>query len=73
MGRLQGWSSVNANSFINLALSSGANANKIIYGMPHYGYDWPVNFPNKKANTLGVGTVLYYPDAKSNAIEFGRL
>lgn len=41
--------------------------------MPHYGYNWPVNFPNKKANTLGVGTVLYYPDAKSNAIEFGRL
>lgn len=73
VGRLQGWSSVNASSFINQVLLSGAIPSKLIYGMPHYGYDWPVNSPNKKTNTLGVGTVLYYPDAKSNAIEFGRL
>ncbi len=73
VGRLQGWSSTNATSFINNALASGAIPSKTIYGMPHYGYDWPVNSPNKKATTLGAGSVLYYPDAKLNAIEYSRL
>ncbi len=73
VGRLQGWSSLNASNFINNALASGAIPSKTIYGMPHYGYDWPVNSPNKKASTLGAGTVLYYPDAKINAIEYSRL
>lgn len=73
VGRLQGWSSTNAMSFINSALSSGAIPSKTIYGMPHYGYDWPTNSPNKKASTLGAGSVLYYPDAKQNVIEYSRL
>lgn len=73
VGRLQGWSSTNATSYINSALSSGAIPSKTIYGMPHYGYDWPVNSPNKKASTLGAGSVLYYPDAKLNVIEYSRL
>ena len=73
VGRLQGWSSTNATSFINSALSSGAIPSKTIYGMPHYGYDWPTNSPNKKASTLGAGTVIYYPDAKQNVIEYSRL
>lgn len=73
VGRLQGWSSTNASSFINSALASGAIPSKTIYGMPHYGYDWPVNSPNKKASTLGAGSVIYYPDAKLNAIEYSRL
>ncbi len=73
VGRLQGWSSTNASSFINSALTSGAIASKTIYGMPHYGYDWPTNSPNKKASTLGAGSVLYYPDAKQNVIEYSRL
>lgn len=73
VGRLQGWSTTNASSFINSALSSGAISSKIIYGMPHYGYDWPVNSPEKKSSTLGAGSVLYYPDAKLNVIEYSRL
>jgi spore germination protein YaaH len=73
VGRLQGWSTTNATSFINNALSSGAIPSKTIYGMPHYGYDWPTNSPNKKALTIGAGSVLYYPDAKQNAIEYSRL
>ncbi len=73
VGRLQGWSSTNASSYINSALNSGAIPSKTIYGMPHYGYDWPVNSPNKKATTLGAGSVLYYPDAKQNVIEYSRL
>jgi len=73
VGRLQGWSSTNASSYINSALSSGAIPSKTIYGMPHYGYDWPVNSPEKKASTLGAGSVLYYPDAKLNVIEYSRL
>jgi spore germination protein YaaH len=73
VGRLQGWSSTNASSFVNSALSSGAIASKTIYGMPHYGFDWPTNSPNKKASTIGAGSVLYYPDAKQNVIEYSRL
>lgn len=73
VGRLQGWSSTNASSFITSALNSGAIPSKTIYGMPHYGYDWPVNSPNKKASTLGAGSVLYYPDAKLNVVEYSRL
>lgn len=73
VGRLQGWSSINATTFVNSVLQSGANPAKIVYGMPHYGYDWPVNSPEKKATTLGAGSVLYYPDAKLNSIEYTRL
>ncbi len=73
VGKLQGWSSLNATSFINSALSSGADPNKTIYGMPHYGYDWPTNSPNKKVSTTGAGSVVYYPDAKANALEYSRL
>ncbi len=73
VGRLQGWSSTNATTYVNSALQSGASPSKIVYGMPHYGYDWPVNSPEKKASTLGAGSVLYYPDAKLNSIEYTRL
>jgi spore germination protein YaaH len=73
VGRLQGWSSTNASSYVNGALASGAIASKTIYGMPHYGYDWPTSSPNKKASTIGAGSVIYYPDAKQNVIEYSRL
>ncbi|MBM4174664.1 MAG: T9SS type A sorting domain-containing protein [Ignavibacteria bacterium] len=73
VGRLQGWSSLNAVNFINTALSSGALPSKTVYGMPHYGYDWPTSSQNKKASTTGTGSVLYYPDAKANALEYSRL
>lgn len=73
VGRLQGWSSINATTYVNSALQNGAIPSKVVYGMPHYGYDWPVNSPEKKASTLGAGSVLYYPEAKLNAIEYTRL
>lgn len=73
VGRLQGWSSLNASSYINAAISSGALPSKTVYGMPHYGYDWPTSSPNKKASTTGSGSAIYYPDAKANALEYSRL
>ncbi len=51
---------------------TGSNTDKIILGLPYYGYDWPVTSSARYAATTGKGTYTYYVDAVDDAGTYGR-
>ncbi len=51
----------------------GAIPEKLILGMPFYGYDWPTQSPNMGSNTIGPGEAVIFYYAKQNAQNYGRL
>ncbi|RKZ32753.1 hypothetical protein DRQ33_05310, partial [bacterium] len=56
----------------HFSAQSGA-PEKIILGLPAYGYDWPCDGPDKGAATTGSGSAIFYINAISNAESYGRL
>ncbi len=46
--------------------------NKIILGVPFYGYDWPCEDDQPGSPTTGSGTAVFMKDAIQNADEYGR-
>ncbi|MDP6611219.1 MAG: glycosyl hydrolase family 18 protein [Candidatus Marinimicrobia bacterium] len=66
--------SYNITNTVNTYLSAtGNNADKIILGVPYYGYQWPANSGDKGANTTDSGTAVIYSTAESNALSYGKL
>jgi len=51
----------------------GANPEKLILGIPFYGYDWPTVSSDIGSNTTGSGTAVIFYYAKQNAASYGRL
>ncbi|RLG90711.1 MAG: hypothetical protein DRO36_05650, partial [Candidatus Hecatellales archaeon] len=47
--------------------------NKIILGLPFYGYDWPCSSNQPGASTTGNGTAVRMKDAIANAQTYGRI
>ena len=66
--------SYNITKTVNTYLSAtGNNAEKIILGLPYYGYEWTANSGNKGANTTASGTAVIYANAENNAKSYGRI
>ncbi|MEN3046796.1 MAG: glycosyl hydrolase family 18 protein [Candidatus Hydrothermales bacterium] len=51
----------------------GANPDKIILGMPYYGYRWPTQSGEIGSPTRGNGDAIIFYYAKQNASTYGRL
>ncbi len=51
---------------------TGSNTDKIILGLPYYGYDWPVTDSVRYAATTGTGTARIYVAAYDMARTYGR-
>ncbi|MEA1882467.1 MAG: glycosyl hydrolase family 18 protein [Candidatus Marinimicrobia bacterium] len=66
--------SYNITNTVNTYLSAtGNNAEKIMLGIPYYGYQWPANSAEKGASTTGSGTAVIYSTAESKALSYGKL
>jgi len=61
-----------AYSVDEFGIESGA-LEKIILGLPAYGYDWACDGPDKGAATTATGTAIFYMTALANAETYGRL
>jgi spore germination protein YaaH len=48
-------------------------SDKIILGLPFYGYDWACSSSEPAANTKGEGTIVYMNSAIVNAFRYGRI
>jgi spore germination protein YaaH len=48
-------------------------SNKIILGLPFYGYDWPCESDSPGSNTIGTGTAVRMENAIANAQIYGRM
>ncbi|MEN3044415.1 MAG: glycosyl hydrolase family 18 protein [Candidatus Hydrothermales bacterium] len=51
----------------------GANPDKIILGMPYYGYNWPTQSSQIGSSTRGSGDAVIFYYAKQNSSNYGRL
>ncbi len=51
----------------------GSDPEKMILGIPYYGYDWPTNDNTKGSSTTGSGSAVLYKYAVSNASTYGYL
>lgn len=68
--------SYNITNTVNTYLSAtGNNADKIILGVPYYGYQWAANSGNKGAETdnTASGTAVIYSTAESKALSYGKI
>jgi spore germination protein YaaH len=53
-------------------LNLGVGPQKLVLGVPYYGYDWPVKDNNSGSATTGKGKPVIYKDAKTAAAQNGR-
>ncbi|RMD93981.1 MAG: hypothetical protein D6813_03090, partial [Calditrichaeota bacterium] len=52
---------------------TAGNVEKLILGVPFYGFEWPTVSDALEAQTTDVGTTLFYNTAYVNAQQYGRL
>ncbi|UCF63506.1 MAG: T9SS type A sorting domain-containing protein [bacterium] len=68
------WGTYNVTWTVNDYLTKTAqNFSKLILSVPFYGFEWPTTNASLSAPTLGPGTTLFYTNAYSNALQYGRL
>jgi len=65
------WGSTNITTLINLVLSR-IPVDKVLLGLPHFGYRWPTATSEAKSATTGDGVAFYYPEALSYVANYGR-
>lgn len=71
---LTGWGTYNITWTVNDYLTkTNGQADKIILGLPYYGYEWPTVSGNKGAATTGSGDAKFYSEASVLAESYGRL
>lgn len=57
----------NVTRSVNTYLAAGVPAEKLVLGVPWYGYDWPVTSSTRKATTTGNATARFYSVAMTIA------
>lgn len=67
------WGSWATSSTIKSYLDYGASRNKLILGLPYYGFDWPTVSSSIGSSTRGSGSAVLFKDAIVNAGSYGRL
>jgi len=65
------WGSTNISTLINVVLSK-IPTDKVLLGLPHFGYRWPTAGQDAKSSTGGTGVAFYYPDALGYTTTYGR-
>ena len=70
---LAGWGTYNVGWTIADYVHWGAPRNKILLGVPYYGYRWPSASASAGASTTGTGTALQYATVVAEAEAHGRL
>ena len=58
---------------LNDYVNTTGRPEKIIMGVPYYGYDWPTVDSTRGARTVGRGSAVFYSSAASNAALYGRI
>ena len=58
---------------VNHYITQSGTPEKIVIGLPSYGYDWPCDGPDKGAATTGSGSAVIYINAIANAETYGRI
>ncbi|TFH47313.1 MAG: T9SS type A sorting domain-containing protein [Bacteroidia bacterium] len=62
----------NVTRSVDTYLNAGVPPEKLLLGVPWYGYDWPVVSSERKAATTGTGTSRFYNAAKDLASTYGK-
>lgn len=70
---LTGWTYNVTGSVQYWVTQSGNARDKIILGVPYYGYNWPTVGPNPHSATTGIGNAVVYQTAYYEALSYGRL
>ncbi len=64
--------SFNVTNSVNYYLEQGVPPEKLLLGVPWFGYDWPVEDESKKSRTLAPGTARIYPAMEDLAEANGK-
>ncbi len=67
------WGSYSVAKTIESYKAYGADPQKMILGVPYYGYDWPTNSSSIGSSTRGSGSAVIYKYAYQNANSYGRI
>lgn len=65
------WGGLNITTLVSFVLSR-ISPEKVLLGLPHFGYRWPTAGPDAKSATAGSGSAIYYPEATAAAATYGR-
>ena len=65
--------SYNVTRTINTYLTAGVSPEKLLLGVPWYGYDWPVLTNTRKATASGTATSRIYTSANQLAVTYGKI
>ncbi|MDD3802781.1 MAG: glycosyl hydrolase family 18 protein [bacterium] len=65
------WGYYAVNTTVGDYFDYGAKRDKVILGVPYYGYDWPTLSDALKSSTTGSGTAVLFKNAKTNALSYG--
>ncbi|PIP14245.1 MAG: hypothetical protein COX48_01880 [bacterium (Candidatus Stahlbacteria) CG23_combo_of_CG06-09_8_20_14_all_34_7] len=65
------WGYYAVNTSVGDYFDYGASRNKVILGVPYYGYDWPCDSDTLKSSTTGSGSAVIFKYAKPNAVTYG--
>jgi spore germination protein YaaH len=57
---------------VNTYLTAGVAPEKLLLGLPWYGYDWPVTGASRKSATTGTGTSRVYSAAETLATQYSK-
>jgi len=57
----------NINRSIIYYLNAGVPPNKLVIGLPYYGYDWPTSSNSIPSNTIGTGSSRTYKTVRNNS------
>ena len=64
----------NVTNTLNTYLSTtNNNYEKLILGIPYYGYNWPTSSDEKGAKTTNSGTAAYFSEAETKALSYGKI
>ena len=66
------WGVYSVAKTIGSYIDSGATRQKMVLGMPYYGYDWPTESDEIGSATTGYGSAKIFTTAKSEAENYGR-
>ena len=70
---LTNWGSRNVTWTVDdYLIKTGYDRDKIILGLPYYGFDWPCDGPDPGASTTSTGTSIFYYNAEPDARTYGK-
>lgn len=66
------WGEYSVAKTIGSYIDSGATPDRMVLGMPYYGYDWPTEGDEIGSPTTGYGSAKIFTTAKSESESYGR-